>query len=235
MLLRHFPIRTRFWPLWIRLRLACRPLCAGMMEALAETVVETQGLARDYSKAPLALLLEAIQRRKTVEMLYESYSSKTLMRRKVDPYLIDRRDGQFLELHGWCPIHQMVRTFALDRIYEALITEETFVRRPWKLERQGVVRGIRGGPPVRVEVRFDAVVAPFARARDWSFAATFTEDTEEPGAVVMTGEIFGVEGMVRELLSWRYHAVVRGGPELRERMACEVKALAALYPACEKK
>ena len=36
--------------------------------------------------------------------------------------------------------------------------------------------------------------------------------------------------IIRELLSWRYHAQVLGGPKLRAAMIAEIRALALLYP-----
>ncbi|HZO88727.1 MAG TPA: WYL domain-containing protein [Chthonomonadaceae bacterium] len=205
------------------------PGLRAQMEALAGGIAETQGLARDYSHAPMGVLLQAIQQRQTLEILYESYRSQTCQRRCVDPYALDRREGRYLELHAWCHRRQQVLVFALDRIYEAVPTGQTFIKRPWKLTSQGVVGGLRGGTPVAVVVRFDAEVAPFARARRWPFAARITEDPAVPGAILLRGQVRGLDGIVRELLSWRSHAQVLGGPELRARMAQEVQALAALY------
>jgi predicted DNA-binding transcriptional regulator YafY len=217
------------------------PALRSVLEAASHALTDQGGTARDYSHAPVGLLLEAISRRQTVEMEYESRSSRTRERRAVDPYRLDRRDGRYFELHAWCHRHQQVRTFALDRISDVRLTGQTFTPRPWDESDEGVVGGLRGGPPVLVEVRFDAVVAPYARERRWGFAVTFEEcDRGEcdrpgddrrppPGSIIMRGVVRGVEGIVRELLAWMRHAEVLGGPALRARMAEEVRALAALY------
>jgi predicted DNA-binding transcriptional regulator YafY len=203
------------------------PTLRSLLEAASHSLTEQGGMARDYSRAPMGLLLEAISRRETLEMKYESRSSRTCEYRKVDPYRLDRRDGRYFELHAWCHRRQQVRTFALDRISEAKKTGETFVVRPWDEALEGVVGGIRSGPMVLVEIRFDAIVATYAKERRWPFKAAFEE--KDDGAVIMRGEVRGVEGIARELLTWQRHAEALGGPELRARMAEEALAISALY------
>jgi predicted DNA-binding transcriptional regulator YafY len=205
------------------------PALRVLLEAASHALADHGGTARDYSNAPVGLLLESISRCETVEMEYESRSSRTREWRAVDPYRLARRDGRYFELHAWCHRHQEVRTFALDRISGARLTGRTFTPRPWDESEEGVVGGLRGGPPVTVEVRFDAVVAPYAQERRWGFQATFTESDRGDGSILMCGVVRGVEGIVRELLAWMHHAEVLGGPALRTRMADEVRAMAALY------
>lgn len=51
---------------------------------------------------------------------------------------------------------------------------------------------------------------------------------DEPnGALLLTGTTQGMEGLLVELLRWRRHAHVVGGPELRARMTEEIRAMAA--------
>jgi len=203
------------------------PELKGMLEAAARALADRSGTARDYSRAPVAPLLEAISRRRTVEMLYDSRSSGGRERRLIDPYRLDRRDGRYFELHGWCHRREQVRTFALDRILEVRITERSFVPRPWDESDEGVVGGLRGGAPVALEVRFDAQVAPYARERRWPFRASFEERPD--GSLLMRGTVRGTEGIIRELMTWQRHAEILGGHELRDRMAEEIAAMAALY------
>lgn len=205
------------------------PALRSLMESVSVTLDSRNAAARDYSHAPIRLLLNAAARQRTVEMLYESRSSQSTRRRLVDPYRLQQREGRYLELDAWCHTNKEVRTFALDRIQEARLTEATFERRAWTPRDEGVVGGLRGNALARVEVRFDGVVAPFARERLWPFAATFEEMGDAEGSVILRGEVQGVEGITRELLSWRRHATVLGGPELRARFVEEVRAMANLY------
>lgn len=224
-----FPLRDDITTTLDKLTLGLPPLLRERMNAAANAWNELGGLARDYTQAPVALLTNACVQRRTVEMLYDSRSGGTCQRRLVDPYRFDVRDGRYLEMDAWCHIGEKVKTFALDRVLEARLTEQTFAVRPWNPDDEGVVGGLRGGKRVEVEVRFDAEVAPFAQARNWPFQADFSKP-DSAGCVVMRAQVQGVEGIVRELLTWRRHAVVIGGSELRERMIEEVRALSALYP-----
>lgn len=203
------------------------PALRTLLESASLGLTDRGGSARDYSHAPLGLLLEAVSARETVEMTYESRSSRTRERRTVDPYRLDRRDGRYFDLQAWCHKRKEVRTFALDRIAEVCKTGETFEPRPWDESDEGVVGGLRGGEPVRVEVRFHPQVADYARERRWGFGVEF--DEQEGGYLLMRGTVRGVEGIVRELLGWQRYAEILGGTELRRRMADEVKAMAALY------
>jgi predicted DNA-binding transcriptional regulator YafY len=203
------------------------PALRQLLTEAAQTVRATGGPARDYSHAPVALMQRAAARQETVEMLYDSRNSNTCERRLVDPYLVERRDGRYWEVHARCYRDGTVKTFALDRVLESRLTGQKFIRGEWDESSKGVFGGIRGEDWVALAVRFDATVAPYARDRTWPFDATLTEKAD--GSVVLTGQVRGVKGVVRELLTWRRHAVVLGGPELRAAMAEEVRAMAAHY------
>lgn len=185
------------------------------------------GLARDYSHAPLDLLWDAARRQQTVQMLYDSRNSGRCEQRLADPYRIDQREGRYWEMQAWCHRDRRVKTFALDRIEQARLSGQTFVVQPWDNSDRGVMGGLRDKDWIALEVRFDAVVAPYARARAWPFEAQWEE--QDDGSVILRGQVRGAEGVVRELLSWRRHAAVLGSPELRAHMAEEVEAMAALY------
>ena len=202
------------------------PALTALVEAAFDAWNEVDGTARDYSQVPLQTLVMARVRKRTIEMTYDSASSGISVRR-VDPYRFDRRKGRFLDMQAWCHKSKIVRTFALNRVLEAHMIDETFLLRPWDSSDEGVISGLRGGPKVSIEVCFDKVVARAARERQWPFAATL-EDTLD-GSVILRGEVQGLDGIVCELLSWRHHAHVLGGPELRARMIEEVRALASLY------
>ena len=187
---------------------------------------EVDGTARDYSQVPLQTLVMATVRKRTIEMTYDSARSGISVRR-ADPYRFDLREGRYLDMQAWCHKNSSVLTFALNRVLEAHVTDESFELRPWDSSDEGVISGLRGGPKVAIEVCFDKVVARSARERHWPFK-TSLEDFPD-GSVILRGEVQGLDGIVCELLSWRHHAHVLGGPELRARMIEEARALASLY------
>lgn len=210
---------------------------AGFSPALKQLFAEAaqailpSTLPRDYSAAPLEPLLAAARSRQTVEIEYESRSSATRAWRAVDPYAVEPRDGLFWEMHGWCHRRSAIRTFALDQVLGVRQTPETFLPRSAEWEHfsrtRGVVGGLRGGTPVSVDVSFLPAVAGYARGRRWPDGLELTPQAD--GTARLTGHVQGADGLVTELLRWRRHCRVNGGPELRARMVDEVRAIALLY------
>jgi predicted DNA-binding transcriptional regulator YafY len=187
--------------------------------------------SRDYSHSPVQVLMTAAAAKETVEIDYFSRSRREHSRRRVDAYAVEAREGQYWELHAWCHARQAIRTFAVDQIQEVRTVGETFAVREaeWAAFALagGVMSGLRGGPPVDVEVRFDPVVAPYALDRRWPEGLTI--QAQPDSSARLSGTVTGCEGVVPELLRWRRHARVLGGSLLKARMTEEVRALSALY------
>jgi proteasome accessory factor C len=193
----------------------------------AASVVDLYGLARDYSKAPVETVFDALLSNRTLKIDYDSRSGIGREHRMIDPYRMDRREGRFLELQAWCHKRQAVRTFALDRIHKAELTDQSFIRRPWQPDDIGSVGGIRGGEEIEVEVQFDPETAPFAIERNWGFPTNFSQEIS--GFALLRGVVKGRDAMIKELLRWGAHAKVLGGLELLEGMKAEVAALHNIY------
>ena len=208
------------------------PVLSALMQDAA-LVVGWGTPTRDYSHSPLDILQNAARTRRTVELDYDSRSGTGRSQRSVDPYRVEARDGLFWELHGWCHRHQAVRTFALDQVRGVRETTTGFTLRlpEWTtfLETRGVIGGLRGENPVPVDVLFVPPVAAYARTRQWPSSLLLTSEAD--GTVRLTGTAAGVSGLVPELLRWRRHCHVLGGPALRAAMAEEAHAIAALYSA----
>lgn len=187
--------------------------------------------ARDYSLAPLDALVQAAQAKQSVEIEYHSRHSGECAWRRVDPYRVAARDGQFWEMHGWCHRRQQVRTFALDGVRGVRSAAETFTVREAEWARfvsaPGVVGGLRGGAQVDVRASFSAKVASYALGLAWEDGLTVTARGD--GTALLTGMAQGTDGLVVELLRWRRHVRVEGGPELVAAMRDEARAIAALY------
>lgn len=187
--------------------------------------------ARDYSQTPFAVLAEAAAQHRQITMDYESRSGNERSWRTIDPYALELRDGRLWEMHAWCYRNQAFRTFALDAVYAARPTGETFARRDdaWAAFRNqtGVFGGMRGGPTIAVRVHFASTVATYALRHRWPPGLTVTPAAD--GGAYLTGEAQGTDGIVPLLLSWRRYAYVEGGPELQTAMREEVTALHTLY------
>ena len=167
----------------------------------------------------------------TVEIGYRSRSRGEQSWRRVDPYAVAAREGQYWELHGWCHRNQEIRTFALDQVRGMRLTEERFALRgeEWQAfaGAKGVMGGVRSGTAITVDVVFSAEVAVYAADRQWPEGLTLT--AQENGTMRLTGQVQGTEGIVPELLRWRRYCRVEGGAELRAQIAEEIGAMATLY------
>jgi predicted DNA-binding transcriptional regulator YafY len=199
-----------------------------------ERAVRTVPAAVTTLHIPLSEFVEAISEKQTLDVLYESLSSKAAAPswRRIDPYEIEEDvDRRRFFLHGWCHRNQAIRTFALERVSEIGVTEQTFSRRDAEWEAfaavTGIVGGLRGFDPVPVDVRFSPEVAVYALRYSWPDGLTIVP--EENGGARLTGTAQGTEGILREVLRWRRHAHVVGGSELLEAMREEIDAIRSLY------
>ncbi len=206
------------------------PALTELMRQAAQ-VVRPGRLTRDYSRAPVSELVSAASTRQAVELDYQSRSQGERSWRRVDPYAVEARAGQFWELHGWCHRNAGIRTFALDQVFGVRQIGATFTVREaeWAAfaASQGIVGGLRGGPAVDVNVVFLPPLAAYARDHAWP--AGLHLEMQDDGNARLIGTAQGTDGLVAELLRWRRHCRVDGGPELRARMAEEVQAMATLY------
>ena len=81
----------------------------------------------------------------TVEIDYRSRSRGEQSWRRVDPYAVAAREGQYWELHGWCHRNQEIRTFALDQVRGMRLTEERFALRGEEWRAFAGAKGVIGG------------------------------------------------------------------------------------------
>lgn len=216
--------------------LALDKAVAGLPLPLRQTLADAgRALApgtapRDYNAAPVISLLDASRENRTVRVDYDSRQSGRRWR-AIDPYEVQPRDGVYWEVHGWCHENRRIITLALDRVYRHERTDAMFTRRQMEWDRflaQTGVGGIRGGNPIEVNVAFAPEVAPYVLARrDWP--ATLSLTAHPDGGATLTGTVYGLDGLVPELLRWRRYAHVRGGAQLRTRMRDEILAMATLY------
>ena len=100
-------------------------------------------------------------------MRYHSVSSGGVKDYLVHPYRLAFAQGG-LYLLAYVPEYKAVRTFAVDRIASVILEKQTFT--PKQAVGDDVFAnslGVNTGPPERVEIEFDARVAPYVRARVW--------------------------------------------------------------------
>lgn len=131
--------------------------------------------AKDHASRPrssgsarfMDTLMSAILGRRRVRMRYHSFSSQQLKEYIVEPYRLAYAQGG-LYLQAFVPAYGEMRTFAAQRVEEAVALEETFS--PVADAPEGVFPhslGAYSGTPEEVTIEFNAAEAPYIREREW--------------------------------------------------------------------
>jgi len=101
------------------------PSQVGVEGAVTTGAIDT--VAPDPLAPTLALIRESVARGVQLELDYQN-SQGQRERRRVDPLRVESIDTDWY-LRGWCHLREAVRTFRLDRISNAVITEEPIEHR----------------------------------------------------------------------------------------------------------
>ena len=186
------------WPLAAELRGAFEKIEASLNERMREflaTLPQVLSAKGGPGAGPAAgesidvtrRLLEASRSRHVVNMRYFSASKNRAKNYEVHPYRLALASGG-VYLVGWVPAYNEFRTFAVGRIERLLVSEETF-RRTRELPDNlfGQSMGVFWGDPERIELEFEAKVAPFVRGRVWHESQRITEKSD--GGLLVTLEV----------------------------------------------
>ena len=120
-------------------------------------------------------LLEAVRDRRVVEMRYFSAQSHRAKSYTVEPYRLTLAQGG-VYLIAWVPAYGEFRTFAVERIERLSVSETTFRKtRDLPEDVFGSSMGVFSGPAERIEVEFDARIAPYVGGRVWHESQQVTE------------------------------------------------------------
>lgn len=113
-------------------------------------------------------LSQAVAKKKTVQIRYESASRGRVTRREVDPYRLWYASGG-LYLIGYCHLRQEPRMFAVERIQSATLTDHPY-QMPIGFDLEGFVQDaltVMRGPRIEVELLFDKATAAWVKDRIW--------------------------------------------------------------------
>lgn len=173
-------------------------------DALGAKEHASRTLASGSSKA-VDTLMSAILGRRRVRMRYHSFSSKQLKDYLVEPYRLAYAQGG-LYLQAFVPAYAEMRTFAVQRIEQAVALEESYspvADSPTDVFPHSL--GAFSGTPETVVIEFTAGEAPYVRERRWH-ASQQIEDLPD-GRLRLTLNV---------VLDWELQAWVMGfGPAAR--------------------
>jgi proteasome accessory factor B len=179
------------------------------------------------SAETVARLLEATLHFRTASMRYHSVSSGRVKDYLVHPYRLAFAQGG-LYLLAYVPAYKDVRTFAVERIASVSLEKQTFT--PKQQVADDVFAnslGVNTGPPARVEIEFDARVAPYVQARVWHASQQLRE--ERDGRLVLVMDVCHDWALRSWILSWGPFARVTTPAALAKEVRSDLQAATAKY------
>lgn len=173
-------------------------------------------------------LLEATLHFRSARMRYHSVSSGRTKDYLVHPYRLALAQGG-LYLLALVPTYEDIRTFAVDRIVSVSLEKNTFTARRDLVEEDAFANslGVNTGPAARVEIEFDARVAPYVRARVWH-ASQEARDTAD-GHLRLTMHVCHDQALRSWILSWGPLARVIAPTSLAAEIVRELDAARDRY------
>jgi proteasome accessory factor B len=183
--------------------------------------------AGNSSPELVARLLEATLHFRVATMRYHSVSSGRTKEYVVHPYRLAFAHGG-LYLLAYVPEYESVRTFAVDRIRSVSLEKQTFT--PKQAVGDDVFAnslGVNTGPPQRVELEFDAQVAPYVRARVWHPSQQVRDESE--GRLRLTLDVCHDWALRSWILSWGPFARVLAPAPLAAEIKTDLATAGAHY------
>jgi predicted DNA-binding transcriptional regulator YafY len=215
-----------------RLAKLLSPRMRQFLDRLPTVLVAKPGpRARGGASAPdiVARLLEATLHFRVTTMRYDSVSSRRIKDYLVHPYRLAFAQGS-LYLLAYVPEYKAVRTFAVDRIASASLEKQTFtVTHAVGDDVFANSLGVNTGPAERVEIEFDARVAPYIRARVWHPSQQLEEARD--GGVSLTLNVCHDWGLRSWILSWGQFARVVAPVRLAKEIHADLEAAGTRYVA----
>ena len=178
-----------------------------------------------------ARALEATLHQRQATITYFSKSSDRTKTYLVHPYRLAYAQGG-LYLLAYVPEYGEVRTFAVDRISELSLLEETFTPiEDLPDEAFPHSLGVHTGPPEHVEIEFQPAAADYVRARTWHPSQRVRD--AESGGVTMTLDVCLDRALESWILSFGPFARVTAPQSLVRTIAAQFDEARALYKGSE--
>ena len=188
-------------------------------------------MVRPYAaqKAILMLLRQALLLQRTVHLQYVKAGQKAPELQQVDPYsLLIFESGLYLV--GYSHRAKALRKYAVERIKQVELTEETFALRTELLKKSVTQRPfglVEDDPTLQVRIRFKEAVAHLLTERVWH--PTQQVRPLGNGDVLLTMQAGGFKEILLWILSWGDLAQVLHPPELVELVSATLSAASRQY------
>jgi proteasome accessory factor B len=176
--------------------------------------------------------------KRRVRICYRRYTAQGIAakssQRLIDPYFIEPSGiTHACYVIGLDSQSKQIRTFKIERVEEAELTEEEFsLPEGWKAgEYLRSSWGISIGDEVEVSVRFSPRAADRVKESVWHPSQSLTDQPD--GSLLFQARVSGILELVPWLLSWGAEAEVLAPSELREQFTSVVQRMASQYLAPE--
>ena len=184
------------------------------------------GPFKDYSRLQTLIeeITEAALARTSLDITYHTFSRGVMTKRRVDPYRLFYFQGG-LYVIGFDHLREDLRIFAVERIREWAVTEETFTPQEdfdFDVHMKSAL-GIFRGPETDVRIRFRPSAAPFIAERQWHETQELV--SERDGSLVLTMRVADTLELRRWVLSFGSEAEVLEPESLRQEIRHEAQAI----------
>lgn len=206
------------------------PLIARHIDQAA-TAVRARQTRREYVEA-LEILTQGWAEGKKVRLRYRSYTKDETTERTFSPYFIEPSGiGYACYVIGYDEMREAIRTFKVERVYEARLTDEPFTI-PESFDPQRLLASAwgviwRDAGEIEVTLRFAPSVVRRVKESTWHHSQRI-EDLPDGSCLftVMIGSTQEVKPWIR---GWGAAVEVLSPQEFREEMIEEVKEMGKKY------
>jgi predicted DNA-binding transcriptional regulator YafY len=215
-----------------KIRVALGPEVAGFVARLGEAFRVVPGPHKRYAsyRDVIQVLNEAVLGRRRVRMSYRTGRTGQVSTRTLDPYRVWYRSGG-LYVIGHDQKSGEVRTFAVDRIRGASLTEDRF-EVPASFDFDAYTAssfGVVAEPATRVRIRFERRFALYVEERQWHPSQKL--ERLPGGGLELTLEVGGLDELQSWVLSFGSGAEVLEPATLRAQVERELAAALERYGA----
>jgi predicted DNA-binding transcriptional regulator YafY len=215
-----------------KIRAALGPEVAGFVTRLGEAFRVVPGPHKRYAsyRDVIQVLNEAVLGRLSVQMSYRTGRTGQVGARRLDPYRVWYRSGG-LYVIGHDHRSGEVRTFAVDRIRSATLTEDAFsIPESFDFDAYTASSfGVVAEPATRVRIRFERRFALYVEERQWHPSQKV--ERLPGGALELTLEVGGLDELQSWVLSFGSGAEVLEPEGLRAQVVRELAAALKRYDA----
>jgi proteasome accessory factor B len=180
----------------------------------------------------LRTLTDAWAGSRTVRIRYRSQRTRATEETDLDPYVIEPTTAVAATyVIGYSSRHQEVRTFKIDRLVSAELTDRSFVASDVRglldqiSQSWGVV--FAGDEEKRVVIRFSGSAADRVRETNWHASQRIVE--LERGVVELELVLPSLLDFIPWVRGWGHEAVVIEPPDLRDAIAASFRTAAEQY------